>query len=145
MVIGLPNIHFSKGVCQGCVLGKHPQEKFEKGKAWTDSSLLELIHNDLMGPFPNPSISKVRCVLTFIDDFVQVWLASSVILLGKMLGQGPRLIFRYGYGTIRGAPTSIWFEASLMRDGKSLTWDDRILGPGPRRLSLTWDGKPLAC
>jgi hypothetical protein len=28
----LPDIHFSKGVCEGCVLGKHPQEKFVKGK-----------------------------------------------------------------------------------------------------------------
>ena len=24
MVIGLPKIKFSKGVCQGCILGKHP-------------------------------------------------------------------------------------------------------------------------
>jgi hypothetical protein len=24
LVDGLPNIHFSKGVCEGCVLGKHP-------------------------------------------------------------------------------------------------------------------------
>jgi hypothetical protein len=30
---GLPDIHFSKGVCEGCVLGKHPQEKFDKGKS----------------------------------------------------------------------------------------------------------------
>jgi hypothetical protein len=32
MVDGLPDIHFSKGICEGCVLGKHPQEKFDKGK-----------------------------------------------------------------------------------------------------------------
>jgi hypothetical protein len=32
MVEGLPDIHFSKGICEGCVLGKHPQEKFGKGK-----------------------------------------------------------------------------------------------------------------
>jgi hypothetical protein len=32
MVDGLPNIHFSKEICEGCVLGKHPQEKFDKGK-----------------------------------------------------------------------------------------------------------------
>jgi hypothetical protein len=30
MVDGLPDIHFSKGICEGCVLGKHPQEKFDK-------------------------------------------------------------------------------------------------------------------
>jgi hypothetical protein len=32
LVDGLPDIHFSKGLCEGCVLGKHPQEKFIKGK-----------------------------------------------------------------------------------------------------------------
>jgi len=49
MVIEFPNIHFSKVVCQGCVIGKHPREMFEKGKAWSASSTLEIIHNDLMG------------------------------------------------------------------------------------------------
>jgi hypothetical protein len=33
LVDGLPEIHFSRGVCEGCVLGKHPQEKFDKGKS----------------------------------------------------------------------------------------------------------------
>jgi hypothetical protein len=33
LVDGLPDIHFSKGVYEGCVLGKHPQEKFDKGKS----------------------------------------------------------------------------------------------------------------
>jgi hypothetical protein len=54
MVDGLPNIHFSKGICEGRVLGKHPQEKFDKGKTQKDSSPLDLIHSDLMGPFPHP-------------------------------------------------------------------------------------------
>jgi hypothetical protein len=33
MVEGLPTIKFTSDVCQGCILGKHPEEKFEKGKA----------------------------------------------------------------------------------------------------------------
>jgi hypothetical protein len=33
VVEGLLDIQLSNGVCQGCVLGKHPQETFEKGKA----------------------------------------------------------------------------------------------------------------
>jgi hypothetical protein len=69
LVDGLPDIHFSKGVCEGCVLGKHPQEKFDKGKTQRASSPLDLIHSDLMGPFPHPSINKVRFVLIFVDDF----------------------------------------------------------------------------
>jgi hypothetical protein len=45
------------------------QEKFEKGKAWRASSPLDLVHSDLMGPFPHPSIRKEKYVLTFIDDW----------------------------------------------------------------------------
>src|SRR5712692_6891342 len=30
MFIGLPKIKFSKGVCQGCILGKHLEHKFER-------------------------------------------------------------------------------------------------------------------
>jgi hypothetical protein len=51
MIDGLPDIHFSKGICEGCVLGKHSQEKFDKGKTQKDSFPLDLIHSDLMGPF----------------------------------------------------------------------------------------------
>jgi hypothetical protein len=65
----LIDIHFSKGVCEGCVIGKHPQEKFDKGKSQRASAPLDLIHSDLMGPFPHPSISKARFLLIFVDDF----------------------------------------------------------------------------
>jgi hypothetical protein len=69
MVDGLPDIHFSKGICEVCVLGKHPQEKFDKGKTQKDSFPLDMIHSDLMGPFSHPSISKSRYVLIFVYDF----------------------------------------------------------------------------
>lgn len=69
MVSGLPSIRFSDGVCQGCILGKHPNEKYDKGKAWRAPQLLELVHSDLARPFPQPSFSRARYVLTFIDDF----------------------------------------------------------------------------
>jgi hypothetical protein len=69
LVDGLPDIHFSKGVCEGCVLEKHPQEKFDKGKSQRASAPLDLIQSDLMGPFPHPLINKVRFFLIFVDDF----------------------------------------------------------------------------
>lgn len=71
MVEGLPNISFSKVVCEGCVLGKHPREMFDISKTHIASSPLDLIHSDLMGPFPHPCINKAKNVLTFIDDFSQ--------------------------------------------------------------------------
>jgi hypothetical protein len=70
LVDGLPAIHFSKGVCEGCVLRKHPQEKFDKGKSQRASVPLYMIHSDLMGPFPHTSIRKARFVLIFVDDFL---------------------------------------------------------------------------
>jgi hypothetical protein len=69
LVDGLLDIHFSKGVCEGCVLGKHPQEKFDKGKSQRASAHLDQIHSDLMGPFPHPSIRKMRFFLIFVDYF----------------------------------------------------------------------------
>jgi hypothetical protein len=69
MVDGLPDIHFFKGIYEGCVLGKHLQEKFDKGKTERASSPLDMIHSDLMGPFLNPSIGKARYVLIFVGDF----------------------------------------------------------------------------
>jgi hypothetical protein len=69
MVDGLPSIHFSKGICEGCVLGNHPKEKLNKGKTYKASFPLDMIHSDLMVPFPHPSISKERYVLIFVDDF----------------------------------------------------------------------------
>jgi hypothetical protein len=69
LVDGLLDIHFSKGVCEGCVLGKHPKEKFDKGKSQRASAPLDMIQNDLMGPFMHPSISKARFFLIFFYYF----------------------------------------------------------------------------
>jgi transposase InsO family protein len=69
MVTGLPQIKFSNGIYRGCILGKNPEQKFDKGQAWRASSPLQLIHSDVMGPFPEPSINKYRYVLTFIDNY----------------------------------------------------------------------------
>jgi hypothetical protein len=60
LVYFLPNIHFSKGICEGCVLGKHSQEKFDKVKTQKTSFPLDLIYSDIMGPFLHLSISKAR-------------------------------------------------------------------------------------
>jgi hypothetical protein len=56
MVDGLPDIHFSMEFMRDLFL----QEKFDKGKTHKDSFPLDLIHSDLMGPFPHPSIIKAR-------------------------------------------------------------------------------------
>ena len=63
------------GACIGCVVGKHPEQSYEKGKARRATQTLELVHSDLIGPLPTPSYGGSRYVLTFIDDYSQFcWL-----------------------------------------------------------------------
>ena len=69
MVHGLPHISSTDGVCEGCVLGKHHREMFEKGRHWRAKEPLQLIHSDICGPLEVPSLSHTVYFLTFIDDF----------------------------------------------------------------------------
>ena len=61
MVEGLPVIK--------ATIGKHPEHKFDWGKASRVSCILGLIHYDISGPIPITSMNGSRYVLTFIDDF----------------------------------------------------------------------------
>ena len=69
MVEGLPSIKFSKGTCKGCIVGKHVERKYDKGKERRDVQVIEFIYSDMMGSLPKPSLGNSRYVLTFIDDF----------------------------------------------------------------------------
>ena len=57
MVIELLKVKFSKGFCEGCILGKHPEHKFERASHERTSAPLELIQSDVAGPFPHMSMS----------------------------------------------------------------------------------------
>ena len=85
MVIWLPNIKFYKGVCQGCILGKHPEHKYEKVSHERTSAPLELIHNDISGPFPHMSMIQAKYALTFCNTPVLTPLAYIVNNLGAEL------------------------------------------------------------
>ena len=52
----------------GCLVGKHPENRYEVGKATRDASTLDLIHSEVSGPMPMTSINGSRYFLTFIDD-----------------------------------------------------------------------------
>ena len=67
--MGLPKIEFSKRVYQGCILGKHPEQKFERASHERTSRPLELIHSDVSAPFPHMSMIQDKYALNFIDDF----------------------------------------------------------------------------
>ena len=69
MVIGFPKINFSKGAYQGCILGKHPEHKYERANHERTSTPLDIIHSDIDGAFPHMSMIQEKYFLTFIDDF----------------------------------------------------------------------------
>ena len=69
MVEGLPVTKATTGICKGCVVGKHPEHKFDRGKASRASCILGMIHFDISGPMNIISINGSRYILTFIDDF----------------------------------------------------------------------------
>ena len=71
MVEGLPQIKSSNGACIGCVVGKHPERSYEKGKKMISSQPIGLVHSDLIGALPTPSSGGSRYVLTFIDDYLR--------------------------------------------------------------------------
>ena len=68
MVEGFPLIKYSKGVCNGCLVGKNPERRYEVGKEITVASALNLIHSDVSRPIPTTSMNGSRYLLTFIDD-----------------------------------------------------------------------------
>ena len=65
---GLPTIKTYSGICKGYIIGKHPEHKFDRGKASRATSILGLIHSDIKKTMPTTSMSGSRYVLTFIDD-----------------------------------------------------------------------------
>ena len=69
MVEGLLIIKATTGVCKGCVIGKHLEHKFDRGKANRATSILGLIHSDISDPIPVTSMNASRYLLTFIDGF----------------------------------------------------------------------------
>ena len=68
MVEVFPSIQTSNGVCVGFLVGKHPEKKYDVGKAHSTASILDLIHSDVVGPMPTKPINGCRYFLTFIDD-----------------------------------------------------------------------------
>ena len=71
MVEGLPVIKETTKICKGCVIGKHPEHKFDRGKANRATSILGLIHYDISGLRPVTSMNGSRYLLTFIYDFLR--------------------------------------------------------------------------
>ncbi|CAL8992183.1 unnamed protein product [Prunus brigantina] len=74
MLKGLPQLDVrTDTVYGGCQYGKAHQQPYKESK-FKAKEPLELIHSDVFGPVKQPSISGMRYMVTFIDDFSSnVW------------------------------------------------------------------------
>ena len=64
MVEGLPVIKETTRICKGCVVGKHPEHKFNRGKANRARCIFGMINSNING-----TMNGSRYLLTFIYDF----------------------------------------------------------------------------
>ena len=69
MVEGLPVIKKTTGIYKACVIGKHSEHKFDRGKENRATWILGLIHSDISGLMLVTYMNGSRYLLTFIDDF----------------------------------------------------------------------------
>ncbi|KAE8704364.1 PLAC8 family protein [Hibiscus syriacus] len=74
MLKGLPQLDVrTNTVCAGCQYGKAYQLPYDESK-FKAKEPLELVHSDVFGPVKQQSISGMRYMVTFIDDFSRyVW------------------------------------------------------------------------
>ena len=69
MVEGLLVIKATTGICKGCVVGNHPEHKFDQGKANRATCILGMIHSNIHGLISVTSMNGSRYLMTFIDYF----------------------------------------------------------------------------
>ena len=67
MVVDLPKVVSSYGVCKGCLLGKHHRAPLDSRNTWRVSNPMVLVQSGLCY-INNPSLAGAKYVLTFIDD-----------------------------------------------------------------------------
>jgi hypothetical protein len=68
MVEVMANCTMDFDLCEHCIYDKQNQVIFPSG-ATREKGILELIHSDVFGPVPIPSLGKSVYYVSFIDDF----------------------------------------------------------------------------
>jgi hypothetical protein len=68
MVEGMYNITLDFDLCEHCIYGKHNRVIFSSS-ATRAKGILELIHSDVFGVVPIPSLARSMYYVSFIDNF----------------------------------------------------------------------------
>ncbi|CAM6116227.1 unnamed protein product [Calypogeia fissa] len=69
LVQGLPRVTTPHSRCDICIQAKQHRHPISKTASFRSSQPLELIHSDLCGPLPVPSLHGSRYIMTITDDF----------------------------------------------------------------------------
>ena len=71
MVNGMDGVNNKKEnqFCEACAKGKQHRSPYPKTADYRASELFELVHSDVCGPMPIPSLGGSRYYVTFIDDY----------------------------------------------------------------------------
>jgi hypothetical protein len=67
MVEGMYKYSLDFDFCEHCVYGKQNRVRFPSG-AMREEGILQLVHNDVFGPMPIPSLGKYVYYVSFIND-----------------------------------------------------------------------------
>ena len=69
MVKGMPSFDYVHDImCRGCALGNNVKKNFPRVHT-KSKGILYLVHSDVCGPMPSPSLSVHLYYVLFIDDF----------------------------------------------------------------------------
>ena len=71
---GMTNFTLDFDLCEHCIYGKQNRVRIASGPTRA-KGILELIHSDVFGPVPVPSLGKSVYYVSFIDDFSRkIWI-----------------------------------------------------------------------
>lgn len=72
LVRGIPKIVKPEKSCEICMKGKQPRLSFGSEVAPRAKHALGVVHSDVCGPFPEPSLGGNRYFVSFMDEFTRM-------------------------------------------------------------------------
>src|SRR3954471_3385560 len=72
LVHGIPKIVKPEKSCEVCMKGKQPRFPFVSEVAPRAKHALGVVHSDVCGPFPEPSLGGNRYFVSFVDEFTRM-------------------------------------------------------------------------
>jgi transposase InsO family protein len=72
LVRGIPKIVKPEKSCEICMKGKQPRLPFVSEVAPRAKHALGVVHSDVCGPFPEPSLGGNRYFVSFVDEFTRM-------------------------------------------------------------------------